>query len=231
MATLLVAVVGATFAYFTATTASEGSGTANNNVTTADVGNQLLNLTDEGQAKADMKYPGGKMVLGAKVVASVDGGGAYDFTYHVGFEIDTTKVKSENTKIKYTLYETTTPAEGDLMGTCELTEDDTTPGQIHYFYGTGTCTVNTTITSATAIATNEITVHSAKTTVDVNDSARTFENVTSSTLEAQRTKYYYLVVEYLNDTENSQNDDKAQENFISAQITGIKTPTTKVHAE
>lgn len=220
VATLLVAVVGATFAYFTATTQTgTGAGTTATDTTTT-VGGTNLELAPIANVEgaADMKYPGGKMVVGGKVTASATGDNTYNMTYTVNAEIDTTALGSSTSEVKWTLYEVADEVTGKLVDTCHL--DEVADGNNKNYSYSG-CTVNSGITSGTAVlgeakavGTGTISTHTAKTTITATDEA--LSGVKAGT---NQTTVYYLVVEYVNANSNQAVTDAGK--AITASIISI----------
>lgn len=209
VATLLVAVVGATFAYFTASTAGNGNGTANTSTTTT-IGSVAIDLATTANT-ADIKYPGGMMVNGASVTATVTGTGTFAANYKINAEVDATALASANTTVKYALYRTTSAVDTTMSGCTLKTEE--AAGTTKYYY-TG-CTAATAITSGTKVAEGTITTLSQKATISELDNT-SFTGLTSA---APKTVYYYLVVEYVNNASAEQNDDMTK--GITATITSV----------
>lgn len=223
VATLLVAVVGATFAYFTATTQTgTGAGTtATDTPTTVGGTNIELAPIANVEGAADMKYPGGKMVVGGKVTASATGDNTYNMTYTVNAEIDTTALGSSTSEVKWTLYEVADEVTGKLVDSCHLDEvvDGNNSNNKNYSYSG--CTVNTGITSGTPVlgeakevGTGTISTHTAKTTITATDEA-----LSGVKAGADQTTVYYLVVEYVNADTNQAGTDAGK--AITASIISI----------
>lgn len=88
VATLLVAVVGATFAYFTATATNDGDGSSTGVVNTATVASVKLTTADAGKSQRTV-YPGTMNYAAMSVVGSKDVTGTatvdtdYNMTYTV----------------------------------------------------------------------------------------------------------------------------------------------------
>lgn len=200
VATLLVAVVGATFAYFTATTAGTGTGTATTNTTTT-VGSVALDLVTTTNT-GDIKYPGGMMVNGASVTATVTGAGTFSATYDINYEVDATALSSANTTVNYTLYRTTSAITGDAMSGCTL-QTDATGGVTKYYY-TG-CTKNAALTDSVKVDSD--TISSANLGTKVTKTVSDTTSFTGLTNAATKSVYYYLVVDYVNSTTGDQNAD------------------------
>lgn len=212
VATLLVAVVGATFAYFTATTAGAGNGTANTSTTTS-VGAVKLDLATTANT-ADIKYPGGMMLNGASVTSTVTGSGSFDATYKINATVDASALGSANSTVKYTLYRTDTEVTGATVSGCTL-QTNATDGTTTYSY-TG-CSVTAGVTAGTQVATGTIDLSGATKTATISESDTTsFKGITSA---ATKSVYYYLVVEYVNNDAAEQNDDMGK--AITATITEI----------
>ena len=213
VATLLVAVVGATFAYFTASTAPDGNASPGN-VTTATVGNVTLKLGNQTSDSTQMNYPGGKAVVALSVTPTKGESDTnnYNVTYNVTGTIDTTALNGSDSQITYTLYRVSSTAAAsisDPVQKCSLVKDTTSePGKTHYYYES--CAIDTNITSGTPVDNGTITDHSAATQV-VTDALET------STIDT--TYYYYLVVEYANDEEAAQDEDQGK--TIQISLTGV----------
>ena len=215
VATLLVAVVGATFAYFTASNQTTGAGGTAEGQTAADLGSTSITMSTDGVTGAsNMTYPGGMMVAAAKVEGAVEGNQTYDMSYTVNVEIDTTALGESTSEIKYTLYRVDdTAVSGDIISGCTYHEENGDSGVKKYYY-TG-CAANSSITSgADVIATQTIATHNGEATT--NSVVQTMEDVTSTGKRA----YYYLVVEYVNDEAADQGKTDAGKT-ITAKIASI----------
>ena len=213
VATLLVAVVGATFAYFTAsTTTGKGTGTVQTGETTS-LGSTSLDMsTVSTQGASNMSYPGGMMVAAAKVTASVTGDQTYNMTYDVKFEVDTTALSGSTSEIKYTVYRVGSAVSGDLVTGCVPHEDPDGDNKKYYYTG---CAADAEITSGTPVKTETtISEHTAKTEVTIP--SQSFSNVTNAGDEY----VYYLVVSYVNDEDTNQTDTDAGKT-ITAKFTGL----------
>lgn len=213
VATLLVAVVGATFAYFTAsTTTGTGTGTAETGETTT-LGSTSLDMsTVSTQGASNMSYPGGMMVAAAKVTASVTGDQTYNMTYDVKFEVDTSALSGSTSEIKYTVYRVDSAVSGDLVTGCQYHEEDDVKGKKYYYTD---CAAASGILGGTPVKTETtISKHTAKTTVTI--SGETFSNVTNAGDEY----VYYLVVSYVNDDAADQTATDAGKT-ITAKFTGL----------
>ena len=214
VATLLVAVVGATFAYFTAsTTTGRGTGTVQTGETTS-LGSTSLDMsTVSTQGASNMSYPGGMMVAAAKVTASVTGDQTYNMTYDVKFEVDTSALSGSTSEIKYTVYRVDNAVSGDLVTGCQYHEEDEgTTGKKYYYTD---CAAAAEILRGTPVKTETtISEHTAKTTVKI--SGETFSNVTNTGDEY----VYYLVVSYVNNDAKDQTATDAGKT-ITAKFTGL----------
>lgn len=222
VATLLVAVVGATFAYFTATTTGTGTGTAKTQTAT-NTGSVTLTYADAGVA-GDVKYPGAKYVQYGKVTPSVTGTGTFDATYKVKATVNAAALKSTNTIVKATLYKSDTALTGDLTTGCTMktgTATSETPGQTitTYFYDEN-CKFSDSLTGATKVAEGTLTITEGMTddqkVIDLTSSEQTFAGLTSTTTGVE--PYYYVAVEY-NNAAGSQNADMGKS--ITVQIVGV----------
>ena len=197
VATLLVAVVGATFAYFTATTTSTGDQNEQE-MTTATVNNiELTTGTVDSFNKID--YPGGVMVVGLQVTAS---GGDAELAFQLNGEIN----NGTNTELTYSVYESSNEVDtANLVTGCTLnTSYEGTAG--HYSYG-DSCVVGSL---GTAVLEDQ-TAANGQTTVTVPS-----EKLTATT--SGQSTYYYLVVKYPESGDDTQNTDQGK--IISASLTG-----------
>ena len=192
VATLLVAVVGATFAYFTATTTPNGNG-GNTTATTTTVGNVDLTMAASTTTN-DLKYPGGYLVVGASVTAKdTDTANDFNVTYTVNGKI----TNNTTTALTYDLYEVSSTVATPVTG-CTVKEE---AGAVSKYYYEG-CAVATEITGGTKVLSTQTAAAGETTTV-------TAAGETLKTSNAGTTTYYYLVVNYPN-TEASQNDDQGK---------------------
>jgi len=199
VATLLVAVVGATFAYFTATTTPTGEG-GTGTVTTTTVGDIDLTMAATSVTN-ELKYPGGYLAVGASVTATHEGNAAYNLTYDVNGTIN----NGTNTQLSWTLYEVASTVANPVTG-CTL--EETKEGSETRYNYTG-CTVSTTLTASTPVKTGTV---AAKTNGNVLATGETLTSSTSGTVT-----YYYLVVSY----PNSGNQDTDQGANITATLTNV----------
>lgn len=223
VATLLVAVVGATFAYFTATTTPTGNG-GTTDVTTTTVGNVALAM-DPVTVTNELKYPGGKLVIGASVTASdTDTAKDFDLTYRVNGTI----TNNTNTELTWTLYEISTAATTPISG-CTVNEDSTTqPGETRYSY-TG-CTVDPDILGGTEVTKGTVAAatttgegESATTTAGTATIAAAGEKLTTS--NTGTATYYYLVIDYPDN--GPQNADQGKQ--VLASLTSVDQAVSVEH--
>lgn len=217
IATLLVAVVGATFAYFTAqvsTTGKEGNETVN--VKTY----ALTEVTMERGSKVESKgmYPGSVLAKDFNIVAKCPTGNTTCENIYTTLTITVNnpekdvlgedgqptgeKVKVFGDHISWKLYKMAN--KGDAM-TCN--EGTTNNAGGHYFVSGASCTNATAelVKSGTATDTYDITAigHGANKTDDT----------------------YYLVVEYVNETDKDQNSEQGQEFSVTLSY-DVKTEQT-----
>ena len=206
VATLLVAVVGATFANFTATNSTSGKG-GTTEVQTDTVG--AVNLKMEAVTiNNEVKYPGGFLVVGAKVTAT-DNGTNNDFD--VTYTVNGTITNNTRTQLKWTLYEISTEVTEPTTG-CTL-EQTQVGEKLHYSYA-DTCAADATITGGTRVDGGNV---AAYTDSEVNVPV-TAANEALKSSNAGTTTYYYLVVEYP-DTGAEQDEDQGQ--TIAAELTNV----------
>ena len=213
VATLLVAVVGATFAYFTATNSTSGNG-GTADVTTDTVG--AVNLAMEAVTISnELKYPGGFLVVGAKVTATDnDANNDFDVTYTVNGTI----TNNTRTELNWTLYEITTEVTEPTTG-CTL-EQTQVGNEMRYSYA-DTCAANATITGGTRVDGGTVAAYSTEAvTQPVTAANEALKSSNSGTVT-----YYYLVVEYP-DTDKAQDQDQGQ--TIAAELTRVSAATAEV---
>lgn len=166
IATLLVAVVGATFAYFTASVGGTGNTTNNaSTVTTAAIA--AVDYTTGSNFTLVDAYPGqkGVQVFTVKLTGDIGTKGKYVV------KLTPTATNTLLTNVRYTLYQTTTPATNKIE--VENAGKVVTGGQFSAtdtFKTTGTLTTvgtaNTSITNTNVITldTKEFTITSTATT-------------------------------------------------------------------
>lgn len=208
VATLLVAVVGATFAYFTATTTPTGNtGTVDTSTTT--VSGVNLNYQPITTSVKKLEYPGGYAYTGVNIALT-----KADTTdtkeYNVSYKIKMEFKNETKTELTWTLYRADSATEITDSRTCTVNNDapaeGAVEGAVYYQYNcTGTNTYGTqvqtgTIAADTTTATEVITTAAQTQTTDATTGA-----------------YYYLVVDYPNS--GNQNDDQGK--AIVASITGV----------
>ena len=210
VATLLVAVVGATFAYYTASTANSGAGESAT-ITTNTVGDVTLTMAKTTTANS-LNYPGGYLVAGAVVTGSHTGSTAYKTTYTINGNI----ANATKTQLTWTLYEVSAAVSSPVSG-CTVKET-ASAGETRYSY-TG-CTVSTSITNGTKVKTG--TANAATTAGTAVNTAVTATGETLTTTTAGAKTYYYLVVNY---PDTNANQDVDQGKTITASLTSISAGT------
>ena len=214
VATLLVAVVGATFAYFTATNTNTGAGQSAE-VTTNTVGSVDLTTAPTTVSNV-LEYPGGYVVVGAEVTAS-DNDANNDFT--VTYQVNGTIANNTSTQLNWTLYEVASEVATPVSG-CELQQTQV-GDEMRYTYGE-TCQV------AAALTTEGGATEVTSGTVDANDTAAVVtaagEKLTT-TGTSDTVTYYYLVVEY---PDTDANQDADQGKGITAALTALDNTSADV---
>lgn len=230
VATLLVAVVGATFAYFTATSTSTGT-SGKVDVTTADVAGATLTI-GSAEGKSYLKYPGGVGYSGVTLKATKADTDNSTNNYNLSYQLKLTYTNSTDTDLNYKVYKVASITDP----VCKEHEDSTSvPGQTLYYYTAAgaadsatpnDCTI-TGLDSAEVVANGTLTKGTA-TATDVT-LAKDGTNVTFNSKTNEAVETYYLVVEYPNagTDESTGNMGKT----ISAQITGtVAAPVQTVVA-
>ncbi len=216
VATLLVAVVGATFAYFTATTVGdENDGTAQTGTATKVGGVQLTMTATDGDA--DMAYPGGYVVAGASVAAA---NSDENNNYTTTFDLNGTITNNTGTELKWYVYEVSRAIDDPITaGSCERREQTQADGTTRYWYegcelDSGIATTSSAIKNGkVAAATGEGLTTPGTATIKVED------EILEPTAGASATTYYYLVVEYPNNASNPQDADQGK--TITAKLTTV----------
>ena len=213
VATLLVAVVGATFAYFTATNDVNDQSAGNASATAATV--ESIQFTTAAIAGSNTPiYPGTKNYVGASATARLTAAGArsYDVTYTVAGNV--TLSSAFEFPVSWTLYSSDTDV---TPVTCENVANQTVGTEVRY---TQSCTVSNSLTATAATGT----IAAGSTSATVNLPGQVLNSTTGTT---GTTKYFYLVFEYPNDTAASQNADQGK--TITGSITSITATSTALH--
>ena len=208
IATLLVAVVGATFAYFTATITDQRTGDSNTKGQ-ADIqavqapSNLLIETSDQNLESFNKKdvYPGHKELVQLKISAN---GNTNDTYFNIVYK------KTENTfpddAIQFEIYESTKEIEslsGDSAFKCtpKSEVEDEESGKYKLFE---TCALDENLDNSSG------TTHKLETIkLKQNDNTTILNGDYPFVITANaenKTMYYYVVVEYVNKTGESQND-------------------------
>ncbi len=223
VATLLVAVVGATFAYFTATSAPNDPSNASADATTANIAS--VNVTSSANQKAYLEYPGGIAVLGAGVQIKKDAASAGS-TSTVAYNVNLTYTNETATNLQYTIYRAEKNNEdsialADLDALCSLSVSNV-GGEDQYSY---TCTKN-----AAALAANygtkvgeTGTLTAGQTSQEISVKAESFD--LDSEAAINNSYYYYVVVEYPNS--GDQNADMGDAITLDLDVTQATVSTAK----
>ena len=187
VATLLVAVVGATFAYFTATITDNrdtDNGNGTTNITAGQVANTTVVANVEGAAgkfTATDVYPGHKEVAALSVTAR----GAAGSKTVVDFEYDVTTNDLGASNVKVSLYKSTTliPTTENYFACehkVETVDNETRYSEACTDKSVGTLVKETTLTGG------------AQKVVLGQDT------ITTTAADTDETVYYYVVVEFVN---------------------------------
>lgn len=206
VATLLVAVVGATFAYFTATNKVTGSG-KEATVTTNTVGAVSLETTPGVEIENVAEYPGGYIVASANVTATdADANNNFNVTYTLNATVN----NGTATPLNWTMYKLDAALVGDAVSGCKLATTQS-GNTVQYSYGE-TCKLNASFTEANKVGEGG--------TIAANKSAGTIEitSETLSTANTGETAYYYLVIKYPDTGADQTTGDAGK--TITATITG-----------
>jgi len=185
IATLLVAVVGATFAYFSATGTTDNTENNTTTVTTNALASAVMNMGDE--VKGENVYPGFKAVKSVTVTGACPVGN--DTCKNVDATIKVTENIPEvfGDDVTWTLYKSATPI------TC-TGSDSITNGENGEVQHSASYTCTDTTGAEEVISSDDVTGTTAKANISVANG--TNDN-------------YYLVVNYANDGEQNAQQGKA----------------------
>ena len=252
IATLSVAVVGATFAYFTATTNPGGTNNQNVNTNTAKIGGINFNFNSQSTKHEYLNYPGGVAVFGAK--ADISKAQTEDTNdYDVSYNLKIVYTNDTSTDLDWELYVSDNVDINDsnsLDPKCVL--NNHTEGLNTYFwydntisenYSSGACTFTDdqtqTFKGIQKIAHGKLSSDKTDDSGVINsetiggtelDSSYETNPLKARTLNTKSltSKYYYLVVSYPNS--GNQTDDATGKTIkVSLQLDG--QPDTKVNNE
>ncbi len=237
IATLLVTIIGATFAYFTTQVKGEGSGGFVQN-TTATIDNTSVTFSDANATYKKLAYPGGIAIVGAK--AEITKGTLEDSTdsndYQATFDITITYKNPTDTDLTWSLYkvedaENALSSETDFSTMpCDL-RTKTSGSSTYLWYGDdanselGKCELVEAIKTKLgeeAIATGKLEKQKA-----VNTEIKGISGLTGLKLDTKSNTddYYYLVVEYPNQAGQTEADQGQTINITL----GMDTTTIQVN--
>ncbi len=250
VATLLVAVVGATFAYFTATATSEGTDVGKVETTTATVGGVKLNATSIAQV-GKMDYPGGVLITGTKVEVTKQNMSDQN-NYEVSYSIGLTGINKTTEDMKWYLLRTSSDGSDQDISNhtkCELKTDSSTQ-DIKYYYENCDVTGSSGIISSEfsdydLVAYGTLSGNTDGSALSPTEGATSFDSAFGTekepigladqklTTNGTTVYTYYLIVEFPNNKGASQNGS-SNENFnkqISVSFDSIDSISTKVLTE
>ena len=233
VATLLVAVVGATFAYFTATVTDsrdEGSGKGETQLNTATLADTITvaNIDSAaGKFTATDVYPGHMEVAGMKVSITAESG-----TFAIPFEYKVTNntISANGGTINYYLYKDEEASIDDFTSDklgCSLKTTDGESNEVRY---SETCTfVNATSKdqSPTGVPTLTSLKLVANGSLQKNGGSETIDMIDHVEVTTSKDVNYYFVVEY-KDTGDDQSSAGQEGQSLSGTITvaGAKAAVT-----
>lgn len=191
VATLLVAVVGATFAYFTASVTTTNDANKTTTVKTSTLASAVMDLGNQiSPAEGAKIYPGYK----ALKTLTLTGSGDANANPVTGTLTLTPSVADFGSHIKYTVYKVATADAATKGVTCTASNPTTTvDGTTLKYVDNMTCT---TTNAGTAVMTGTFSGTTAV-TKDIT--------VTSTTKDT-----YYVLIEYLNDDAADQNAEQGK---------------------
>lgn len=209
VATLLVAVVGATFAYFTATSSTDGTGASTGEVDTAEVASVKITKAETGKSTNTI-YPGTSNYAGMSLTASKEGSDTaeYDITYTLNGTVTLSEAFTAGT-VSYKVYRSTTAVDTPVSCTEPVAKPSATGTQYSQ-----SCTLAEGLTSpGEEVASGTVSETSAS--ISVTDQKLSTSGNTQY--------YYYLVVSY----ENKEEDQNADQNkTITASLTDVSITNT-----
>ena len=186
VATLLVAVVGATFAYFTATSTTGGNETTTS-ATTAQLA--TLSWTAEETGRSPQVYPGFKAFQAYTLAAGGTGSARYQLTLTANVD---PAFKSGD--VTYSIYKATSEVTSSLFTPGNANVDTTTEPGVARYSITGSA-FDSDAEGLTAVVTDQP-------LTTVSDTVITGEGVQSvNTINAGTTEYYVLVLDFPNKNE------------------------------
>lgn len=194
VATLLVAVVGATFAYFTAANSTNGDAAGNVNVNTATEGASLQLNVNKVTGSNNIFYPGTKNFVGATASAQFkdNNAPADGKEYNVSYTLTGTVTLAEAfaTEVEWELYETETDLSTGLITCGAVTAYTPEGGEAVEGSKTQSCTLAPSLANDATkkVKSGTIAAGTLTATVTHNGTVRT-NGATAGT-----TKHYYLVV-------------------------------------
>ncbi len=197
VATLLVAVVGATFAYFTAANGTNGNAAGNVNVNTATEGASLLLNVNKVTGSNNIFYPGTKNFVGATAYASFkdNNAPADGKNYTISYTLTGTVTLAEafESNVEWALYETTDDLSSGLITCGAITQYTPEGGTAVEGSKTQSCSLAASLTGD-ANASKKVksgTIAGGTLTANISHSG----TVTTNGAADGSKKYYYLVVE------------------------------------
>ena len=215
VATLLVAVVGATFAYFTASSSVTGDGNEGTVNTATNIGSVAINQTDIA-ASNNTIYPGTMNYVGTIIQATKT-----DTTENFTLDYSLTGTVSVTTAFKHDitwkLYKVAA-SEATPVSCAEVAENATATGTQY----SQSCTLGTSLTGD-SVGTGSLV---AKGTLTAGETSSSVSYADGSVDTDGGSDYYYLVVEYPNKQEN-QNDDQGKDIKMTINKVAITNTTQK----
>ncbi len=218
IATLLVAIIGATFAYFTTTINKDSVAGGNTSGTTATVGNTVFTFNAIEDSYTKLEYPGGLAVFGA--TATVKNEDATD-TYEATYNLQIKYTNPTGTDLTWDLYELDNTVTGLDSANCTLLHKEESDG-VHLWYGSdGDGNTNTDavcryadeetkfpaankVSSGTLKANQavETTITSASSDDEITEATKSKLDGKTVDTKTNSSKHYYLVVKYPNEQSN-----------------------------
>ena len=205
-ATLLVAMVGATFAFFTATVTDsrkENSGQGGTNVTAGSVASELVVANVDqaaGKFTATDVYPGHKEVAALQVTAD-NSKGSKASESDIAIEYDVTTNEFSNDDIQVTVYKSSSAVNiGENYFNCSHSSSAGDAGATNLFE---TCSVNESAFGSDKLKQKGTEATTVK--LQKGESTIKFTDTIEAAKESKASVNYYVVVEFVNNGAASQN--------------------------
>ncbi len=226
IATLLVAIIGATFAYFTTQVTKNDINGGSLSGTTANVGGTTFTFSETNE-KSYINYPGGLAVLEVTATFAKDASNTATNSYEATYNLQIDYTNETSTDLTYALYALDNPIEmNNITCTLHSEQDAQDSTKLYLWYGeAGNKTSNCAIATEESVFPDGNKITNGTLTKEKSESQKITasldgQSITTSSTEAAK-KYYYLVVKYPNVEGTEPKDQNADANAkaITASLT------------